>query len=87
MEVRKEAPRVLKGRMLMLGMSQRQLAEKIGHRSHTYLGRIMRGEVRSVDPDTATAMAAALDLPLSDLFLPRISTSSAHVVQTQGTAA
>lgn len=87
MQVKKEAPRKLRGQMLVLGISQRQLAEKIGHRSHTYLGRIMRGEVKSVDPTTATAIAASLNLPLDDLFFPQLSTSPAHIVTVEETAA
>ena len=87
MQVRKEAPRKLRGQMLVLGISQRQLAEQIGHSAHSYVGRLVRGEIHSVDPSTAVAIAAALHMPVDALFLPRVSTSSVHDIQPEGTAA
>lgn len=48
--------------------------EAMGWRSHTYLQRLIRGEVRSVKPDTAVLMAHRLGVDLDVLFDTRVST-------------
>jgi len=87
MLVKKDAPRRMRGTLMIKGMSQRQLATRIGHASHTYLGRIMQGKVTSVDPETAAAIAAALELPMDDLFVPKVSRSHGRSVPSTRRAA
>lgn len=48
--------------------------EAMGWRSHTYLQRLIRGEVRTVKPDTAVLMAHRLGVDLDVLFDTRVST-------------
>lgn len=62
--------------MLIQGASQRQLAEAIGWRSHSYLGRLLRGEVKTLDPDAALRMAAFFGVGVDDLFVVRVSSAT-----------
>jgi transcriptional regulator with XRE-family HTH domain len=56
--------------MAIEGLSQRQLAAQAGWRSHSYMGRLVAGKARSVKPDAATRIAAALGVSVDDLFGP-----------------
>lgn len=61
--------------MAIQDISARQLADAAGWSSHTYLQRILRGEVTSgVSPEAATKIAGYLRVNLEDLFVPRAST-------------
>lgn len=64
--------------MLIQGVSQRELAEVAGWRSHSYLGRLLRGEVKTLDADPATRIAVALGVGVDDLFVARVSTDGHH---------
>ena len=63
------------------GVSQRRLAEMAGYRSHAYMGRLLRGEVSTLDTDPALRLAHGLGVPVDDLFVPRVSTGSGRNVQ------
>jgi len=71
--------------MVIKDISQRELSRTIGWRSHSYLGRILRGEITNVDPDAAVRIAAVLEVGVDDLFLPRVSTEAVHFVAARGT--
>jgi transcriptional regulator with XRE-family HTH domain len=43
--------------MVIQGISQRTLAAKAGYKSHAYMGRILRGEVKTLDTDAAVRPA------------------------------
>lgn len=62
--------------MLIQGASQRQVAEAAGWRSHSYLGRLLRGEVKTLDPDAALRIAAYFGVGVDDLFVVRVSSST-----------
>lgn len=64
--------------MAIQEISQRQMCRIVGWKSHTYLGRILKGEIKSVDPETAAKIAATLGVGVDDLFMPRVSTQSAR---------
>jgi len=66
-------------------ISHRQLADALGWRSHSYVGRMCRGKVRSIDPEAALRIAALLKTPVDDLF--RIKVSSHTGPSGQETAA
>lgn len=66
-------------------MSQRDLAAALGWKSHSYLGRLIRGEVRTVDPDTAVKIAVILGIGVDDLFTARASSAAVHNVHTKRT--
>lgn len=72
--------------MAIQDVSQREMCKIIGWRSHSYLGRILRGEIKSVEPEAAVKIAATLGVGVDDLFLPRVSTESAHVARRAGAA-
>lgn len=61
--------------MVIQGISQRDLAEAAGWRSHSYLGRLLRGEVTTLDAEPACRIAAKLGVGVDDLFLVRSSSS------------
>jgi transcriptional regulator with XRE-family HTH domain len=67
--------------MIVQGVSQRELARAAGWKSHSYLGRLLRGEARTLEPDAALRIAHRLGLPVDLLFLTRVSTDTGRTVQ------
>lgn len=67
--------------------SRRQLAAFCGFKSHTYVNRIVAGEVNNVTPETAARIARFFGVNIGDLFVPRLSTDGGRPVQRKGTAA
>ncbi len=59
-------------------VSQRRLALAAGYKSHAYMGRILRGEVDTLEPEAALRIARFLGVCVDDLFVPRLSTDTAH---------
>lgn len=72
--------------MVIQGISQRQLAEAAGWRAHSYLGRLLRGEVKTLSPEAAVRIAATLGVGVDDLFLTRMSSSTGRIDQTRKSA-
>lgn len=72
--------------MLIQGVSQRQLAEGIGWQSHSYLGRFIRGQVKSIDTDAAVRIAHYLGVGVDDLFVSHASSDARRRVQRRATA-
>jgi transcriptional regulator with XRE-family HTH domain len=60
--------KVLAKLMILEGVSQRDLAAAAGWASHSYLGRLLRGEASGIAPGPARRIAARLDVAPSDLF-------------------
>lgn len=73
--------------MVIQDLSQRDLAEQIGWKSHSYLGRLLRGKITSVTPEVAVRIALALGVGVDDLFLARTSTNPDVPVKRRGSAA
>lgn len=73
--------------MIVQEVSQRELAKAAGWKSHSYLGRLLRGEVNTLDGDAALRIAHHLGLPVNDLFLTRVSDPSGRRGQSKRTAA
>lgn len=71
-------PKRIRKLMLIQEISQRELCTVIGWKSHSYLGRILRGEIKTIDPDAAVKIAATLGVGIDDLFLPQVSTVTVH---------
>lgn len=61
--------KVLARLMAIQRLSQRQMADAAGWRSHSYLGRLLRGEASGVDPEAAKRIALQLGVPVGALFL------------------
>jgi transcriptional regulator with XRE-family HTH domain len=64
--------------MVIQEVTQRELAEAVWgpKASHSYLGRILRGEIKSVTPDRAARIAEYLGVGLDDLFVARLSSDT-----------
>jgi transcriptional regulator with XRE-family HTH domain len=71
--------------MIVQEVSQRELAKAAGWKSHSYLGRLLRGEANTLDPDAALRIAHKLGLPVNDLFLTRVSEKTGSNSQLKGT--
>lgn len=71
--------------MVLQGVSQRELATALGWKSHTYVGRILSGDVKTVTPDAAVRIAHHLGCVIDDLFTPRMSTDARQNVKQNKT--
>lgn len=63
-------------------LTHRQIAEAIGWKSHSYVGRIMRGKIHTIDPEAAVRWAHLLGVAVDDIFLTRSSRNPRRNVQT-----
>lgn len=66
------------------GISQRKLAKKAGWASHTYLQRLLRGEVKTLNTDPALRIAHYLAVPVHRLFFTRVDTNPELSVPSGG---
>ncbi len=64
--------------MVVHDVSQRRLALAAGYRSHAYMGRLLRGEVNTLEPQAALRIARFLQVDMSFLFVPRPSIDDAR---------
>lgn len=69
----------LKRLMRIQEVTQRQLAEAAGWSSHSYLGRLLRGQAIRLEPEPALKIARFLGVGVDDLFLTKGSTVSPHI--------
>ncbi|MDF9717385.1 helix-turn-helix transcriptional regulator [Nocardioides sp. ChNu-99] len=67
--------------MVIQGVSARQLAKVAGWRSHSYMNRLLAGQVRSLSTDPALRIANHLGVGVDDLFLVRVSNDAGRNVQ------
>jgi transcriptional regulator with XRE-family HTH domain len=79
-------PKKIAKLMVIKGVTQRQLAEAAGWESHSYLGRILRGEIKSIRPDPALRIAEYLEVGVDDLFVPRLTSDTAHSAKRKSAA-
>ena len=63
--------------MVVQDVSQRRLARAAGYRSHAYLGRLLRGEADTLEPEAALRIARFLQVDLDFLFVTRPSIDDA----------
>ena len=66
--------------MAIQDVSQRTLASHAGYKSHAYMGRILRGEVKTLDVEAAVRIAAFFGVGIDDLFVSRVSISAGQNV-------
>lgn len=71
---------------LIQNASHRQIAEAVGWSSHSYVGRILRGEVRTVDPEAAVRMCHFFGVAVDDFFMTRSSKEPGRAVKTASAA-
>lgn len=67
--------------LVIQDVTHRQLAQAAGWKSHSYVGRLTRGEVKSLEPEAALRIAKFLGLPVDDLFLIKMSTQTGRTGQ------
>ncbi|WP_457149739.1 helix-turn-helix domain-containing protein [Mycobacteroides abscessus] len=58
--------------MICQEVSQREVSAAAGWKSHSYLGRILRGEVKTLETDPALRIAHFLKVPVDDLFAVKV---------------
>lgn len=71
--------------MVINGVTQRELAQAIGWKAHSYLGRLIRGEVKTVDPDAAVRIAHYFGVTVDDLFISKASSDTQRPVASRRT--
>lgn len=71
----------LKTLMVVQEVSARQLADAIGYSSHSYVTRILRGEITTVTPEKAARIARFFGVDIGDIFVPRLSTDTGRDVK------
>lgn len=64
--------------MAIQGVSNRQLAKAAGWKSHSYMNRLISGEVATLEPEHAVRIARHLGVGVDDLFMPRLSTDASQ---------
>lgn len=62
-------------------ISARTLARDAGWKSHTYLQRLLRGEVKTLKAEPAARIAYRLEVPFTLLFVTRASEDSGQTDQ------
>lgn len=67
--------------MVIQRASQRDLAKAAGYKSHAYMGRILRGEVDTLDPEAAVRISKFFGVGVDDLFLVRASSDNGRNAQ------
>lgn len=73
--------------MAIQDVSARTLAEEVGYSSHSYITRILRGEITTVTPDRAARIARYFGVGIDDLFMPRLSTDAGQIGKRKAPAA
>lgn len=72
--------------MAIQDVSQREVAAAAGWKSHSYLGRLLRGEVDTLDIDAAVRIAHFLGVGTDDLFMARSSSDSRQTAKRKAAA-
>lgn len=67
--------------MIVQDVTQRELSTAAGWRSHSYLGRLLRGDADTLDVEPAVRIAQYLGVGTDDLFLARVSSDTRHSAQ------
>jgi len=67
--------------MIVQDVSHRELAEAVGWKSHSYVGRICRGQITNVQPEPALRMAKFFGVGVEDLFLTEVDNEHGRSVK------
>lgn len=67
--------------MAIQGVSARSLSKAAGWESHSYMNRLLKGDVDTLKVDPAVRIARHLGVGVDDLFMARLSTDGAQSVQ------
>ena len=80
-EVRLVSPDALRQYMKFRGYTMRSLADRVGC-SHSLIGFLCKGDVKTCRPEYAKAIAKALDCPVESLFVAKVSRVQREVRRT-----
>jgi transcriptional regulator with XRE-family HTH domain len=69
--------------MTIQDKSQRDVAQAAGWDSHSYVGRLLRGEVDTLKPKPALRIAHFFGVGVDDLFVTRVSSSNGDSHQSK----
>lgn len=69
--------------MLIQGVSARRLAKAAGWKSHSYMNRLLTGQVKTCSTDPALRIAHFLGVGVDDLFLVEVSSNTGPHVGRQ----
>lgn len=58
--------------MVIQNVTHRQLAAAAGWKSHSYVGRLLRGEASTLETEPALRIANFLQVAVDDLFLVKV---------------
>lgn len=78
MELYEDGRKRLATLMVIHNASQRNVAEAANWSSHSYVGRLLRGEAKTLDNDAAVRIAHFFGVAVNDLFVSRSSSESRH---------
>lgn len=70
--------------MAIQDVSQRAMAEAAGWKTHSYVGRLLRGEVCTLEAEPALRIAAFLGVGIDDLFLAALSDDAGQIARHNG---
>jgi len=74
-------PKRIRKLMAIQDVSARTLATEVGYRSHSYINRILSGEITTVTPERAARIARYFGVGVDDLFVPRLSSDAGRSVK------
>ncbi|MGV2950857.1 helix-turn-helix domain-containing protein [Glutamicibacter sp. PAEs-4] len=78
--------KMLQRLMIVQEVSNRGLAKAAGWKSHSYMNRLVNGEVKTLEPEPALRIAKFLGVGVEDLFLTHVSDFAEHDVSQKKTA-
>lgn len=67
--------------MAIQQVSARRLARAAGWRSHSYMNRLLSGEVSTLEVEPAVRIAEYLKVGVDDLFMPRTSSDGGETAK------
>lgn len=77
--------KMLQRLMIVQEVSNRTVAKAAGWRSHSYMNRLVNGEVKTLEPEPALRIAKFLGVGVEDLFLTQVSDFPERNVNKKGT--
>jgi transcriptional regulator with XRE-family HTH domain len=81
--MRVQDPKKIRKLLLIQDATQRELAEAAGWQSHSYVARLLTGEIKTVTPERAARIARFFGVGIDDLFVPRLSTDAGPAVKSK----
>lgn len=62
-------------------LTHRDIADAAGWSAHSYVSRLLRGEVKTLKIEPATMIARRLGVPVEDLFVTKVTSNAGHAGQ------